>query len=440
MPRLFDGSGQALDPRSIDVAAYLASLGADAVSNEGPAEPGGLGQAAQAEIDRGSQLFEQLGCVACHTFAEPTDELRSLRRVGQKWHASALARFLLEPRRHHPATRMPDFFLSAHEAQALASLVLSMTKQARLPAVDFSGADLERGAELLTRSRCLHCHSLGDTDPTPVRIGFGEAGGGCLSRESPTPGLPSFDLSDDQTAAITRLLTEAPGALSRVSPIDSFEREWTRLQCNACHERDGLQDRWSTVVSEVGPELSDPTDEPAPLRFQRPDLTYAGEKLRADWVERLVGGEVKRSLRPWMGSRMPSFATAPATLARGLAAQHGRSRGPLADGPPASHQMLEAGEHLVSTAGLACVTCHDHGDQEATAVFDARGPDLLSFSERIWPDYFMRFMARPSRDLPGTKMPAYSDNGRSSDEVLGGDAEQQFQSIWAYLAESDRER
>ena len=98
---------------------------------------------------------------------------------------------------------------------------------------------------------------------------------------------------------------------------------------------------------------------------------------------------------------MPSFALDAGWMAAGLAAQHGLP--PIS--PPAAPpdpELAAIGADLVGRGtGFSCTTCHDRGDEKATA-FDAQGPDLLSIPGRLRRDFYRRFMDCPQRWIPGT--------------------------------------
>ena len=59
------------------------------------------------------------------------------------------------------------------------------------------------------------------------------------------------------------------------------------------------------------------------IHVGRPLLTFAGEKLYAGWMQRLLDGTLPYKPRPELQGRMPAFAAYAAGLAAGLAQQHG---------------------------------------------------------------------------------------------------------------------
>src|SRR5207248_8837413 len=113
MPRIFHESkpSDAIDPRAIDIAKFLASRGAD--------EPKTTLAIDDASIAAGARLFTRLGCVACHVapnLKSAEDETRvPLCNVKQKFKPAALIDFLRQPERHYAWIRMPNFALSEAE-------------------------------------------------------------------------------------------------------------------------------------------------------------------------------------------------------------------------------------------------------------------------------------------------------------------------------------
>lgn len=172
----------------------------------------------------------------------------------------------------------------------------------------------------------------------------------------------------------------------------------------------------------------------------RPTLTWVGEKLRPEWMGRFMAGEVAYKPRYWMRARMPAFdGTVAKQIAAGLALEHGMpARSVETAGVKEGKSdpgLGEIGRKLVGRdGGLACVTCHSVVETRAANPFEAPAPNLLHVPERLTHDYYMRWMRKPMRFTPGTKMPQFSEEGRSAlKEILGGDSDRQFEAIWQYV-------
>ncbi len=138
---------------------------------------------------------------------------------------------------------------------------------------------------------------------------------------------------------------------------------------------------------------------------------------------------------------MPGFAVDGPLFARGLAQSHGL--------PPAAEAIAKVdatkaaiGKQLLmsKSVGFACNACHDVAGVKATGVFDEKGVDFVYTARRLRNAYYHRWMLNPTRLEPGTKMPTFSDKGKTPfSEVYDGDAREQFEAIWHYLIQLSSE-
>lgn len=432
--------------RRTEILDLTASLVAGAKS-ERPLEGGRPGH--------GRTLFETLGCQACHVAAsgsagqEPDDGVRdeadriSLAHVARKWKPGALAAFLEDPRRFHPSTRMPSFRLSAGEARDLAAWLLS-TATPSPGALDLGLASSQRGNELLSARGCLACHdpenSRARLEAAPPFEALGKPGAsrrGCLSTDRVPESAPDFGLTETDREALRAILADGRESLDRENAVEYARRRIRDLRCTSCHDRDGVPSLLSAVEGTGSSEPAAPSasgEKPGKLLQTRPLLTWTGEKLTTDWLEKFLAGRNEKPVRPWIEVRMPDFDLRADLFARGLAREHGVRAG--SEPPPAVEpEMASVGSQLVNLGGgFSCRTCHDLGEEVATGVFDAKGPDLLGLPERLRHDFYLRWMRDPLRVDPRTKMPQFAtDNQSPFVQFYGGDARQQFEAIWQYL-------
>ncbi len=165
-----------------------------------------------------------------------------------------------------------------------------------------------------------------------------------------------------------------------------------------------------------------------------PTLSLMGEKLKPEWLASILEGTLFYKPRPWLESRMPAFASRGKRIAQGLAMLNGY--------PPTSSRGSEPEEDLVAVGqklisangGLACVTCHAVGDMPATAVFESNGINFAYANERLQPDFFHRWILKPTQIDPETKMPVYFFGGESPlPDILEGNATDQIKAIWEYF-------
>jgi mono/diheme cytochrome c family protein len=138
------------DQQAADIAVFLADTG-DPVFSRADDTP--------SSIQKGGELFAKLGCVACHTLSEGTEneERLGLRNISNKWHPSSLADYLISPRSKNAWTKMPDFHLSDEEADAIVSFLFDLNGET-VSEKQVDG-DIDRGRVLVQQMGCASCHS-----------------------------------------------------------------------------------------------------------------------------------------------------------------------------------------------------------------------------------------------------------------------------------------
>ena len=334
---------------------------------------------------------------------------------------------------------MPHFRLTDEEAERIAAYLLSGT-QREFPAGP--AGDPAKGAQLLVSSGCLNCHA-GMPPTTQPALAATLAGGwmkGCLSDDAKTRGTaPDFTLNGDQRDALRAFAATGFVSLKQDSPIEFSERQMKNLRCAACHPRDGQTSAWSQLEGEMSALTAaaptEPTEGQPPTGTSAPMLTWAGEKLRPEWMEQFIAGKTAYKPRHYLLARMPGFSTAAKGIAEGLSHEHGFPLAIPKEAAPAD-DVVKAGERLIGeNGGFNCTTCHTLGDRAATAVFEAPAPNFSYARERLRKGYFMRWVLAPLRIDPETKMPRFADDDGNTplSDVLEGKAAAQFDAIWQYL-------
>ena len=443
MPRLFPQSPtDEHRQQAADIAAYLsvATL-AKSVGASSPAPRSGERGYAEPPVRQQSlRLWEDLGCIGCHRLQPMKDELTdnrtSLLFARDKFLPGELAHFLQQPQRHHAWSRMPDFGLSDAEAASLTQLLTEPADTASaLPAIRANG-DVARGQKLFASLGCRQCHRVSHNEPLPkphLPSVFGKAPvRGCLAvpEQAPADRWPNYDLNPAEQSALRTLLRSDERKLSADSFTDMSRRLMTDLQCAVCHPRDGRRNSLSEI-------LADESETGLPPEVV-PNLTWAGEKLHAPWIQSLLAGQIAERPRPWMKLRMPSFPARALLLANGLAHEHGLSREPLPR-PSIEPDLAEIGEALATRAGLLdCRQCHAIGPLPPTgdkSTLLAPGINFAQTRERIRHDFYRRFTLDPPRYDVTTRMPKLVVDGRTTKvkNVFDGDARQQFEAVWHFL-------
>jgi mono/diheme cytochrome c family protein len=466
MPRLFNDQKtpkDAIDPRAVDVAAYLASLGG---------APAGGKEPADADVEAGGRLFTNFNCIACHSQPggdktaggdAPADAANTggteggnadlfprvpLQNVAFKLKSEALTEFLLKPQAHYAWVRMPNFRLSEEEASQLAAFLL---KESAVKSPAGPQGDAGNGKKLVESSGCLNCHAIGDGKttlkaPALAEISRDDWDKGCLAKDDAgRKNAPQYELTDDQRESVAAFAATDLSSLKRDSAPEFAERQIATLHCTACHMRDGQESLLATTYDDELKALRDKYPNPPPAGGaeafapdqRAPLITWAGEKLRPEWMEKFIAGEIPYKPRTYLYARMPGFVARGGLIADGLAEEHDCAL-VLPDYPKPDPAQSAVGQKLVGKTpnqAFACVQCHAVANIPPFAPFEAPALNFMYVRERLRKDYFHRWIHNPIKIDPNTKMPSFErDDGKTSiTTVLDGDARQQFEAIWQYL-------
>lgn len=284
-----------------------------------------------------------------------------------------------------------------------------------------------KGKELFSSLGCAACHDLGQ----PATGTFANAkpllelnqNQGCLA-DKPSANAARYALSRDQLEALRETLKNKQVLARPLDPKAEAAYTLTRLNCIACHARDGIggpsagRSPYFTTVGEV--DLGDEGRIP-------PHLNGVGNKLRPEWLQGVLLN--KAVARPYMATRMPQFGSNNVSQ---LVSVFARADGPLKDEPPLVTADLKQGRKLVGTGGMACITCHTFGGHKSLGV---PAMDLALMSKRLHSDWFARYVVNPAALRPGTRMPSFWPGGKSvRTDLLEGDTTRQIGAIWAYLS------
>ena len=420
----------AKDSSAWDIAAYLESLSGDAPAKALPDA---------SLVKAGGDLFAEFGCASCHQRPGSTgDDSHGripLRYVSWKFKDGALGAFLKDPAKHYAWGRMPDFQLSEKEADSLAAFLRHDASAVKAPDAKLKG-DAVRGKTLIAELGCVNCHAL-PADFKPVKraalLAQDLSDARCVSIQ---PGkAPRLNISESDKTAVREFVSKAYASLNQVNLAEFAERQILDLNCTACHDRGNQGAVWDAVAGEVGPLKLPLKEGEHEVAQDRPSLTWVGDKLHAEWMTKLFAGTVDGKPRPWLHARMPVFKSRAEALANGLALAYGVTP----SGAPeftADAKLSDIGKKLTGNdGGFSCILCHNVGKGKAIAVFEVEGLNLDLSRERLRHDYYLRWMLKPSRLEPSTKMPAFagSDGTTGFVDILGGDGAKQFDAIWHYL-------
>jgi mono/diheme cytochrome c family protein len=444
MPAVLHGKDKRVRRQAKHIAAYLSTC-----TNESASGPDVT--VSDQQVSEGSRHFRRYGCVACHTVEEAKQDGSpgsydrvSLSYVAEKWKPGPLAHYLMNPRAHYDWNPMPDFRLNQTKAKALAAFLIEQTSddEQGAPAGKTAGKGRpKRGKKLMKKKGCNRCHaevSEGTSkgyDAPPLHEVFSLDGSdnvhGCLAEaEGRRKKAPEFNFPEQDTSALVAYLSAAePESLSRSVPAEFAARQVDRLNCTACHRRDGQQSVWSRLP-EKQTKVELDQERTKGVKQLRPPLTWVGDMLQYDWLKNTIHGTLEEKTRPMLVARMPGFGPYSSGLAEGLAAQHGY--------PPERMTYTDSlkkgrkGKRIVET--LNCYSCHAAGDRKSN-TFEVAGINFVKSGKRLHRNFAIRWTLEPGRVRGDTGMPAFFQWGEPSplSNILDGNLHKQMKALWHYL-------
>ncbi|MDA7907680.1 c-type cytochrome [Akkermansiaceae bacterium] len=417
------------------VVSYLGSLGKGLKFKK----------ARHANAERGSALYHEKGCVACHA---PTSDFQGPRGSGltlksalaislpdlkEKTTLTVLEHFLNDPSRYRPDGRMPHIPLEKQEIIDISAHLLDYQSSdpreerdlAPWPKVDRD--QVARGKSLVARMNCASCHDFPGVEGTklrPIPPSSSFKSGSCISGE-PVKGQPHYHLTAGQRASLVLYLkreqSDTPG-------FGKGHLTFAAMNCYACHSRGGKGGPGvETDPFFIGDEsLGDSGRVPPPL-------TGIGHKLQHDWLVDVLEGRKDRRVRPYLKTQMPAYPAQAEVLAKWLAKLDAATGAkPIVLQP----KDLKAGRTLLgSQGGFNCITCHNWGEQKSLGI---PALDLSSLDRRLQPGWFRSYLLDPPAYRPGTLMPSLWPNGHSSlPDILDGDTERQIAALWAFIQKGE---
>jgi mono/diheme cytochrome c family protein len=428
MPALVDASTPEGRQQAADLAAWLMTM---KLGDTPPAPDPAL-------APKGGEHFHRLGCAACHSLpGGPPDPARlSLDGVADKFQPGALAAFLKKPDAWYPHTGMPDFALSDAEANEIAAWLLDASGKIEHKREAFPKGDPAKGAAHAAKLHCGSCHAGLPLDPAaapPLDAIFTKdwSSQGCASNVS-NKNSPRLALSADERAALLAFSKKGRAPLARHVPAEWTSAKLASQNCTACHGIDGKPSLLDRVHPESRSLVAHVAGEDEKVDQSRPHLTFIGEMLHASAIEAMLDGSASPRPRPWLDMRMPAFRADAGPLAQGLARLHGVVPG-KPDDPAPDAALAATGKSLVGPDGFGCTTCHGVGPLKPTAAFEVQGINFALSHSRLRREWYDRWMDHPAAVTPGSKMPRYSEKGKSQRPELDGDAAKQFDAIWQYL-------
>lgn len=440
-PRLFDDTSTRT---TVQIQALVSILWDSSLQDSFESPPDG-------NIETGRQLFDRLGCAACHRIEPAADSTTEnhgpdLSAIGSKVSSSWLFVWLLDPRSLHPQSSMPSLRLDRRQARDLTAFLMSrrdpqwdpqeraagasevrdsmllaaleqeMTieaSQAKLEAMSERQRQHALGERVIQRLGCSGCHVIPGFESALLSAPSLPTAAAKLPHEvwRAESHRPAYQLDDasaqDVTLALLSLVAKPAAALlpaesPQAADLIAGHQLMERYGCASCHQ---LTDEAPEVA--LAAELN-----------RAPPLTHAGARLNAPWLFSYLTDPGRFTPRPWIETRMPSFGLSLKernTLVRYFAAradkEHLGDDGAIPGGLPASSfDPVNVSVGAVVFGMLQCDSCHHRPEQpkqpEQPTQTEQFAPDYSLARQRLRPEWVVDWILNPHSWSPQTTMPA----------------------------------
>lgn len=395
-------------------------------------------------IESSSELVRKYGCYGCHKLPgyEGLREVGPvLTEIGTKTNYSWEVNWLIDPKSYMKNARMPKFFFSQEDAEAIADYLFSMSGTTRHD-VDYSGAKFDeklasKGKELWSQARCNLCHITGGRGGNHAKVYAPDLSkvGSKVNKEwlfkwiknpneyFPETKMPRFRFSDDEIHALVEYIVsefqDEDSELKYKTPVpiaaESIEKGKGLVQkygCYGCHKIKGMDEmvqiapslqkqgvtflRKDEMGEKIGTELSSIGSKPVDLldfgkmknKIPHDRLSYLKQKLRAP-----------RSYRDDL--RMPDFRLSETEVQQLATVLYG-----FTDANVPVRYMRPSRSELNRMAGVADYKFSGDfekiiGDVKCTNCHSIRGigadyaPDLSYAGSKLQESWVRKFLANP---------------------------------------------
>ncbi len=444
-------------------------------------DPGGIDPANPEQVAAGQAVFDSVGCRACHAItpdeiATPLGATKdwgpNLGRVAEKESARFIYWWVKNPHDYSPSTFMPNLRLSDDEARSVAAYLMSLAPT-RGDAPKVTAATLEnpemveQGKALVRKYGCYGCHEISGMEKES-RIGvelstFGAKGLEELyfgnqphiprtwnawtfnklkdpriyATEHVEQLMPNFQLDDEDVLALRVWLQSR---VERVPPEKYRDPQnqdrWLRVQqgrrvieaynCRGCHVIEGTGGYIRRLYEE------NPTAAP-------PILDGEGAKVQPQWLYGFLQDPTRQPLRFWLKVRMPTFGLNDPQTTKVVEYFSAASRmhepyffwNPAID---STTQQIATGKQLMSDEYFSCWSCHVRGKETPGGPPEQWAPNLAYAHERLNPTWIVHWIKNPQALMPGTKMPAFYEEGQvGPEDIYGGNVDQQVVAMRDYI-------
>lgn len=395
------------------------------------------------KIANDTELIRKYGCYSCHKipgYEGMGDVGPELTNVGTKVNYSWAVRWLMDPKKYFSTARMPKFFFTKDQAEAIADYLFSMSGTTRHD-VDYATATpneqlVEQGKMLWSQARCNLCHMTNGKGGNHIKVyapDLSKAGSKVNktwlfnwikdpNKYFPGTRMPRFRFTDQEINALVEYIVseyqddEAESAYTtpveiRAASIKKGKDLIQQYGCYGCHKIQGMEMvqvapslksqgvtflRSDEMREKIGTELSSIGSKPVDLldfgklkkTIPNDRLSYIKQKLRDP-----------RGFR--LGLRMPNFGLSEKEVNELAAVLYGftDSNVPVRFLVP-SRQELEkmagvpsykfTGDFAKVISDVKCTNCHT-----IKGIGADYAPDLSLAGSKLQESWIRSFLANP---------------------------------------------
>jgi mono/diheme cytochrome c family protein len=401
----------------------------------------------------GYELLNEKTCSGCHLLSgDKKDEYYgpNLLGINSKVSRDWLAKWLKDPQKYLPASRMANFLMKKNEIDAIADFLLSQNmpeetadvfykdKEAEQKIIEELSDDeldelVDKGKETFGRLRCLSCHTLngkgGTIGPELSRI----------SQKTSRSWLSAWIRSPSTYNAHTKMPTFNMTSMERLSLIEYLIWE------SEINELDEDEDQEEILPEQTVTESDDGTlngrdvfmamgcvnCHQLPGIKANPEFAPSLKALADKKIEKIDFGktEIPRTLPDYIAVKMqnprgygdklkmPFFGFSPEETGRLTAVLLGRS-----DSVSSSYQLQKQTVNIPPPAGemgrifarYKCLSCHQLGGQGGKLA-----PDLAFEGSKVRKEWLKKYLTKPYAIRPYLveRMPRFNMTTQEADIV-----------------------
>jgi mono/diheme cytochrome c family protein len=438
------------------------------------------GAYAGGNAQRGKQLFEAVGCQACHVVGAMTkvreargtsyDIAPELTRVGSKVNPDWLYDWVRNPRHFNPATKMPNLRLTDSEAKDIVAYLMTLKDERALPSRELNLTAeqvIQRGAKVIREYGCNGCHlipgmekegrvsvSLSNFGRKKVEeMDFGDTkvphtwhdwvfnklkNSRVFQTDRIVQKMPVFAFTDDEITSLRVFLLAQTKDEPDKRYVRAFDKKQQNIEagrrvaifynCQQCHQLEKGGAYITSIIEETA--------------FHPPIITGEGAKVQEPWLYsflRQPSPVGQNSIRPWIPTRMPTFQLTEEEINKlqkyflGLSNQELELRDYASFQP--DPKLLPIGKQIFED--FQCLKCHPAGTvapSSSEVSTSDLAPNLRLARGRLKPEWIVVWLADPGKIQEGTRMPTFFPDGQSPlPDVLDGDAHKQMVAIRDYV-------